>query len=204
MTKPAESVIERLRAQAAEFETKRAELQAELQKSFPEMFTELFANFPEIKRISWVQYTPYFNDGEPCTFSVGKINAFSEEEGDDYWEDDESRIADGEAIAAWKCYLETGKFPADFHSYYTEEQAKKRGFESREAYIMDNTYTMPESIQNLTLETLDREVEVAMAAHTITTELSSIPEEFYLGLFGDHKTITITRKGVEVDEYDHD
>lgn len=26
---------------------------------------------PGVKRIEWFQYTPYFNDGDPCVFSVG-------------------------------------------------------------------------------------------------------------------------------------
>lgn len=28
----------------------------------------MFAKYPELKTISWTQYTPYFNDGDPCTF----------------------------------------------------------------------------------------------------------------------------------------
>lgn len=30
---------------------------------------------PEVKAIGWTQYTPYFNDGEPCEFGVGQIYA---------------------------------------------------------------------------------------------------------------------------------
>jgi hypothetical protein len=28
---------------------------------------------PEIEALKWAQYTPYFNDGEPCEFSVGDL-----------------------------------------------------------------------------------------------------------------------------------
>ncbi|TXH11329.1 MAG: hypothetical protein E6R04_01745 [Spirochaetes bacterium] len=31
---------------------------------------EIFERDAGIKGISWVQYTPYFNDGDPCTFSI--------------------------------------------------------------------------------------------------------------------------------------
>jgi len=30
----------------------------------------IFEEYPNIDSISWNQYTPYFNDGDPCEFSV--------------------------------------------------------------------------------------------------------------------------------------
>lgn len=46
-------------------------------------------DYPEVVQISWTQYTPSFNDGDPCVFSIGKVgffdqkalDAFEEEEG---------------------------------------------------------------------------------------------------------------------------
>lgn len=32
---------------------------------------EFFKANPEIKTVTWTQYTPFFNDGEPCEFRVG-------------------------------------------------------------------------------------------------------------------------------------
>lgn len=37
-------------------------------------FKEIFDEFPAIKKIGWTQYTPYFNDGDACEFSVHEIN----------------------------------------------------------------------------------------------------------------------------------
>lgn len=34
------------------------------------VFGQMFALEPRIRRIQWRQYTPYFNDGEACEFSV--------------------------------------------------------------------------------------------------------------------------------------
>lgn len=31
-----------------------------------------FEDFPEIESIKWTQYTPHFNDGSECTFSVNE------------------------------------------------------------------------------------------------------------------------------------
>lgn len=55
---------------------------------------ELFAAFPMIESVKWTQYTPYFNDGDACEFSVndveiklggaiGKAIEASEEDDDD-------------------------------------------------------------------------------------------------------------------------
>lgn len=38
--------------------------------AFMDELKKLFANHPELKTMTWSQYTPYFNDGDPCSFSV--------------------------------------------------------------------------------------------------------------------------------------
>ena len=46
-----------------------------------------------VKSMRWEQYTPYFNDGDPCTFRVGEIrlslNASSANESDEDDEDED-------------------------------------------------------------------------------------------------------------------
>ena len=37
------------------------------------MTKELFELDHKVKGISWTQYTPHFNDGDPCTFSVNEV-----------------------------------------------------------------------------------------------------------------------------------
>lgn len=38
-----------------------------------EALKELFAAFPILDSVKWTQYTPYFNDGDACTFSVNDV-----------------------------------------------------------------------------------------------------------------------------------
>ena len=38
------------------------------QNDVQEAFVEAFASAPRILGFSWHQYTPYFNDGDPCVF----------------------------------------------------------------------------------------------------------------------------------------
>jgi hypothetical protein len=34
---------------------------------------EFISKYAEIKTVQWAQYTPYFNDGDPCRFGVGQM-----------------------------------------------------------------------------------------------------------------------------------
>lgn len=58
------------------------------QRPIEELLAALDALFelPEVLAIRWHQYTPYFNDGEPCTFSVYdpliRLESVAEDEGD--------------------------------------------------------------------------------------------------------------------------
>lgn len=48
----------------------RKEMSEMGQESIFDLFKDFFAKHPEITGIQWTQYTPYFNDGDACTFSV--------------------------------------------------------------------------------------------------------------------------------------
>lgn len=39
-------------------------------KLFLQAARDFFTNHPEVESFGWRQYTPYFNDGDPCEFSV--------------------------------------------------------------------------------------------------------------------------------------
>lgn len=47
---------------------------------------DVVVEHPAVEYITWHQYTPYFNDGDPCTFSAGDINVklTGVDEGGDY------------------------------------------------------------------------------------------------------------------------
>lgn len=53
-----------------EFHKLREELSKRLQGEFKNLISEVFEANPEVYGIVWNQYTPYFNDGEPCEFTV--------------------------------------------------------------------------------------------------------------------------------------
>lgn len=57
-----------------EFKARMEETQREMQeygkKVFKEESAALFADNPDLVSYRWTQYTPYFNDGDECVFSV--------------------------------------------------------------------------------------------------------------------------------------
>jgi hypothetical protein len=93
MTHPLETLLQ-------EFTEQQEKFRKDAQEKLKEYFAEFWEKNPAIKAIHWSQYAPYFNDGDPCTFSVHDPY-FTNAEGDDL--DDLSRWGeyDGEKEGVW-------------------------------------------------------------------------------------------------------
>jgi hypothetical protein len=93
MTHPLDTLLQ-------EFTQQQERFQKVAQERLKEYFAEFWEKNPAIKAIHWSQYAPYFNDGDPCTFSVHDPY-FTNAEGDDL--DDLSRWGeyDGEKEGVW-------------------------------------------------------------------------------------------------------
>jgi hypothetical protein len=67
-----EPTFEELLSRKEQLETELGIVQKEFIKAaevkFKEWAKDLFAKYPALEFISWTQYTPYFNDGDPCYF----------------------------------------------------------------------------------------------------------------------------------------
>ena len=72
---------EQIRAKTASLNEQIAALRKEAADQVKPLLQEFMKDHPEVKGIKWAQYTPYFNDGDPCTFSVSAFGFFFE--GDD-------------------------------------------------------------------------------------------------------------------------
>ena len=62
--------LDRLTAQKAEYEKRARENGRE---AIAAGMTALLRMMPKVMSIEWTQYTPYFNDGEPCEFGVNEF-----------------------------------------------------------------------------------------------------------------------------------
>ena len=66
----------------AEFTEIKAQFQRDAQVKLKEVFAEFWEKNPGIKTVLWTQYAPYFNDGDPCEFSVNDVH-YTNAEGSD-------------------------------------------------------------------------------------------------------------------------
>ena len=80
------SVLESIKEKLAVIAKQKEEMVEALRKDFAPMFEAFFEKSKgKINSFSWVQYTPYFNDGDECIFGVHpdynfKINGEDTEE----------------------------------------------------------------------------------------------------------------------------
>lgn len=193
---------------------------------------ELFDACPEVHQIHWTQYTPYFNDGESCEFSVNEVCfVLTDDLEDGEWEDgfyEGSTLYDSEDVRKAEVDLETAKeFNADpeawrkkkYGTKYTDEKDRMdRGHFSglpswRIPHVL-NSKPYPSDVDDAQerLDKLRNKVEAMgdradiISTHVkgVTGFIQSIDEDVMESLFGNHVSIVITRDGMEIDEYDHD
>lgn len=92
------------------------------------------------------------------------------------------------------CYFRVGEmYPMTKENYdrYLEEDGYP------EEYSIIDWNGKPEENSGLS------EIEATKVSEIIKI-LSKIPDEVYMGMFGDHCKITATREGFQVDEYEHE
>jgi hypothetical protein len=78
--------------------TKR--FQSKAQELFKQTFKVFFEKNPAVTAVIWTQYTPYFNDGDTCTFSVNDVY-FTNADGDDMDDIASYGEYEGENEAVW-------------------------------------------------------------------------------------------------------
>lgn len=93
-------IVEKIKAEMAAFDEKRKELTAQLKKDFPALLAPLFEKYPGVKNVRWTQYTPYFNDGDPCEFSTNAGYADINWDGEDDEDDEEEENEEAETTKA--------------------------------------------------------------------------------------------------------
>lgn len=110
------------------------------QAEFKSGTDELFAQNPELKSFGFKAYTPYFNDGSECKYSV-------------YTEEPDINGEDGDEIL-----------------YNKEEKYKS-------------------------LKKLQK---------SVAEFLGQFDDDVFKEIIGDHVKVTITAKGIDTDDYEHD
>ena len=163
-------------------------LQQEGEAAVKDAFKDLFDKYPEVRSVVWSQYTPYFNDGDVCYFSVHEFDV-------NIGTDDSIK----EEIESTKKEMKTA---ADAGEYKTAQQLKTRVDDLlNRLHGSDDEYSYGESIYSLRRSKNPREVEIAESVRELQREL---PSDVLESVFGDHARIVATRQGFKVSEESHD
>ena len=169
--------IEQLKNQIQEHTSKIAALKKqmmeELRKDFHGALVELFDAYPFVTAVHFTAFTPFFADGDECTFSSHHddcgFNGF-----DSYDDTISERVSNAFGDIEGENILEN----------------------SRETTYERKTY---KSIPNPNFNHLHKK-----AVEDFRSALNAVSEENWKELVGDHCIVMIDRKGIHVEECDHD
>jgi hypothetical protein len=178
-------LFDELKTIKAEYDRK---LQQEGEAAVKDAFKDLFDKYPEIRSVTWTQYTPYFNDGDTCTFSVHDFDVSLGTDETLRAEIDEKKRLTVEAANA-----------GDYKKAQKLKDEVTRLQERLEDE--DDDYSYGESKYTLRRSSNPREVEIAEAVSALEREM---PDDVLESVFGDHSRIVATRDGFKVTEQEHD
>lgn len=93
----------------AAYQQQKTEACDKFKVAFEAFMKDFFTLVPSIKQVRWEQYTPYFNDGDSCEFSMNEpyfANFIHDSEDDeDYDEDDDEEKVDSQGqweFSSWE------------------------------------------------------------------------------------------------------
>jgi hypothetical protein len=171
-----------------------------------------------VHAITWLQYTPYFNDGEACEFSVHHPYALhkpldDEDVLDDYSEDSDYYIdlSSFTAESINKRIAVRAGYDSDPISW-SKNKAAEYNKRIAGSYRYRDDYFLQYPPENLTQEQLLQLLKLvestpdtfAKDTQVLLNTISSIDEDVMKALFGDHVRIIITSDGVTSIDYSHE
>lgn len=145
----------------------------ELRVEFHGSLVELFDEYPFVTAVHFTAFTPFFADGDECTFSSHH---------------DDCGFNGFVSYDDSKCKRVSNAF-GDIEGENILENSRETTYERK-------TY---KSIPNPNFNHLHKK-----AVEDFRSALNAVSEENWKELVGDHCIVMIDRKGIHVEEYDHD
>lgn len=188
-----ENITNRIAEQNAKIEEMRKAHMKSLQADFHEIIKLFFDECPKVQAVIWSQYTPYFNDGEECIFSINQPNFvtknFDREDLQnpyEYEDDDEyGCLKVPSYVANWDAEIARDK----------AELAKPTASDWVKGYY-------PECIA--ALEEMQKEFPGYDIKIKAFAGLLEDNEDMLREVYGDHVAVYLTADEVIVEEYSHD
>ena len=186
--------IEQLKNKITEYSNKITELRKqtmeELRKDFHTALVELFDAHPFVHAVHFTAYTPYFNDGDECTYSCHQddcgFNGF-----ETYSEGKSKCISNAFGDIEGENIRETSK-----PTIYVE--MPNPDYTPSNTRDWSNSKTKWVEQPNPNFNTLHEK-----AVKDFRSALNAVNDESWKELVGDHCIVMIDRKGIHVEEYEH-
>lgn len=202
----------------------RAAYQVEAQAAFAEATKEFFIATPEISTLEWTQYTPYFNDGDECTFRVGDVWYYLNTQNPEDFDYGEEAGFQGRVDDVGTIVKEINNFKDILNGSVIVPHDKRGSYPYYYFFDTVRKYNQPieyslnvKSLEDKIEELEDRvkgiEAETALYANRKTVEanygaiasfIRSLDDEVMKDMFGDHVMVRVNKDGVQISEYDHD
>ena len=173
--------VKKMKSLNKEVQDIRTKMVNEAKNSFKEIVKEIFNNHPSLESFSWVQYTPYFNDGDACVFSANTDSIYINDE------DDTTNIHGIERFVE--------------EVLNKENTIKRLNSEMYKSSHKEYYQYRIKEIESANLD--DLKVKLNMVKD-ITDVLTSMDDDTLQEVFGDHVKVVVTRDGIEIEEYEHD
>lgn len=170
-----EDFVTNLNNSVSDLQKMKEEMQAKMKAQFDIIVKDFFKIVPKMKSIAWAQYSPYFNDGDECVFSVEDVSVLS-------------------FVPSYVCY-DYDDEEEDDYDFDDDEDKKEEVSEEKDPRIIVSDYN--HSNQNLLTA---KELEACNAVR----EFISQNEDLMLDLYGNHVGVIVTENGSQVSNYEHD
>jgi hypothetical protein len=169
------------KALEAEFNKLHAQFKAEAESILKETFKYVFDKNPNVTAIVWSQYTPYFNDGDSCLFSVNDIHFTNVKDLDN--------ISNG----GWP-ELDMDTDDEDYEDTFMIDNVK----------YYHNPSNHRDSGDEELVAVLKANLDVDSCSELVSMMSSSLMEDVAQSLFGDHVMVVATREGFDIRDIDHE
>lgn len=186
----------------SEYEEQRKAMTEKFRGALTETFRGIFEKHPELAGFTWNQYTPYFNDGDPCEFSYNDYS-FCYVTSDGKRENPDVRYCSKTGCPVQIVLKANGASSRDEdRAYKLVEKCEKCG---DEAWLLCTMEDALEDRENATEVWKDPD-----GTDSLYTEMHGLnkilerSEDFLHEIFGDHVEVVVTRTGIETRDYQHD
>ena len=130
-----------------------------------------------IVEFGWQQFTPYFNDGEPCVFNAYGlwVRTISDSKNEDEDEDEDEDLS-----VEFAHHPSLGRIEWEYIGQWPDRERRIKTYEGPDLHRLERCIALDDAIQ------------------------SGAFDDVLLDAFGDHADITIRRDGITIDFYSHD